>query len=150
MLLDNAHEHALFDVFACCSVHGVKVHVTCQTSHLTCQMFSFVVTLNVSIPLTMTSQEMQERLIQFAVDTSNILERLPQNYMTNHMSKQLFRSTTSIALNYAESNAAESRKDLRGPLIIDFSQKTRIRNKMRGIFFRNSLSYWEINVTKSD
>lgn len=60
----------------------------------------------------MTSAEMQERLIQFAVDTSNLLEKLPQNYMAIHMSKQLFRSTTSIALNYAESNAAESRKDL--------------------------------------
>lgn len=60
----------------------------------------------------MTSAEMQERLIHFAVDTSNILEKLPHNYVTLHLSKQLFRSTTSIALNYAESNAAESRKDL--------------------------------------
>lgn len=55
---------------------------------------------------------MQERLIRFAVDTSDVLEKLPYNYMTLHMSKQLFRSTTSVALNYAESNAAESKKDL--------------------------------------
>ena len=59
----------------------------------------------------MKTHEMQERLILFTVNTINVLEKLPNNFVTQHLRNQLFRSTSSIALNYDESSAAESTKD---------------------------------------
>ena len=53
----------------------------------------------------------EERLIDFAVAITDIIERLPNTRLGNHISGQLVRSGTSPAPNYGEAQSAESRKD---------------------------------------
>jgi four helix bundle protein len=60
----------------------------------------------------MTKDKMQERLIDFAVAVSEIVEALPYKSYARYLGGQVERSGTSPALNYAEACAAESDKDL--------------------------------------
>ncbi|MEX0945133.1 MAG: four helix bundle protein [Balneolaceae bacterium] len=55
--------------------------------------------------------DLEGRLIDFAVAIIKFVTALPNNRITYHFSVQLIRSGTSPALNYAESQSAESRKD---------------------------------------
>lgn len=55
--------------------------------------------------------DIQERLINFAVAIIKLGSLLPQNSVGNHISGQLLRSGTSPAANYGEARGAESRKD---------------------------------------
>lgn len=57
----------------------------------------------------MNKAELEERLIDFAVMVIDLLEEIPGKAAP--LSKQLFRSSTSTALNYGESRSAESLKD---------------------------------------
>ena len=57
-------------------------------------------------------KELLGRLIQFAIDTSELSMRLPDNSYARYIGSQLARSGTSPALNYAEAMGAESIKDL--------------------------------------
>ena len=60
----------------------------------------------------MTKEQMQERLIDFAVAVSEIVEDLPTKRYATYLGGQVERSGTSPALNYGEACAAESDKDL--------------------------------------
>jgi four helix bundle protein len=53
----------------------------------------------------------EARLVAFAVDVLGLCERLPKNPTGNHIGGQLLRSGTSGAPNYAEARAAESAVD---------------------------------------
>jgi four helix bundle protein len=55
--------------------------------------------------------ELEERLIDFAVQIVRIAESLPATKAGGHLSGQLVRSGTSPALNYGEAQSAESRTD---------------------------------------
>ncbi len=55
--------------------------------------------------------QLQERLINFAVMAIHVVEKLPDNKIGNHLGGQFLRSSTSPALNYGEALAAESRRD---------------------------------------
>ena len=59
----------------------------------------------------MNKFELEERLIDFAVNSIEIGELLPKTYFGNHLASQLTRSGTSPALNYGEAQGAESQKD---------------------------------------
>jgi four helix bundle protein len=59
----------------------------------------------------MTKQELEERLINYAVLIIEIVESMPDTKSANHLAGQLLRSGTSPALNYGEAQSAESRKD---------------------------------------
>jgi four helix bundle protein len=59
----------------------------------------------------MNKYELQERLIKFAIRSLDIAEKLYKTYGGIHLSKQIARSGTSPALNYAEAIGAESQKD---------------------------------------
>ena len=55
---------------------------------------------------------LEERLIDFAVEVINLVETLPKNPVCKHLgSNQLLRSGTAPALNYGEAQSAESRAD---------------------------------------
>jgi four helix bundle protein len=56
-------------------------------------------------------QQLQERLINFAVLIVNVINKIPDSKVGNHLGGQLLRSGTSPALNYGEALAAESRRD---------------------------------------
>ncbi len=55
--------------------------------------------------------DLEDRLIDFAVNIIKVAEQLPKNYTGNHLGKQIIRSGTAPALNYGEAQGAESRKD---------------------------------------
>lgn len=55
--------------------------------------------------------DLQERIVSFAAEVCKIVERLPSTRIGNHVSGQLTRCATSPAPNYAEAQAAESRRD---------------------------------------
>jgi four helix bundle protein len=66
-------------------------------------------------------EDLQERLINFAVTVINLCTKLPKNQVGSHIAGQLLRSGTSPAPNYAEARGAESKKD--------FLHKLRITSK---------------------
>ena len=60
----------------------------------------------------MTQQELDDRLTMFAGRCIRVCEALPVKRLGNaQLADQLFRSSTSVAANYAEATQAESRKD---------------------------------------
>jgi four helix bundle protein len=59
----------------------------------------------------MNRKELEERLIEFSVNTAEVINNMPNNKFANHLASQLVRSCTSPALNYGETQSAESTKD---------------------------------------
>ncbi len=59
----------------------------------------------------MTSEELSDRLLDFAAAVGKLVEELPDTRMARHIAGQLVRSATSPAPNYEEGCAAESRAD---------------------------------------
>lgn len=55
--------------------------------------------------------DLEERLIQFAVDVNLICGKIDGSFASQHLSRQLIRSATSSALNYGEAQSAESTRD---------------------------------------
>lgn len=55
--------------------------------------------------------DLEERLIDFAIDVIDIVENLPSTRVGSHIGNQLVRSGTSPAANYGEAQSAESRSD---------------------------------------
>ncbi|WP_295651365.1 four helix bundle protein [uncultured Mucilaginibacter sp.] len=55
--------------------------------------------------------DLEDRLIDFAVDISEIIEKFPETRIGNYLAGQLVRSGCSPALNYGEAQSAESRND---------------------------------------
>jgi four helix bundle protein len=66
----------------------------------------------------MTSDELVERLINFAARVGKVVDALPDTRMGRHIGGQLVRSGTSPAPNYEEACAAESRADFAHKLSI--------------------------------
>jgi four helix bundle protein len=59
----------------------------------------------------MNSKELENRLIDFSIQVVNLIKSLPEDRVTNHLSGQLLRSSTSPALNYGEAQGSESKRD---------------------------------------
>ena len=59
----------------------------------------------------MRKYDLEERLISLAVLVIGLVESMPNTKAANHLAGQLLRSGTSPALNYAEAQSGESRKD---------------------------------------
>ena len=55
--------------------------------------------------------DLEERLIDFAVQIIRMVESLPETKIANHIGGQLIRCGTSPAPNYGEAQGAESRAD---------------------------------------
>lgn len=59
----------------------------------------------------MKTNDLEDRIINFAVLIINLIEEVKTNYAGNYYSHQLIRSSGSPALNYGEARSAESHKD---------------------------------------
>ena len=59
----------------------------------------------------MNKFDSEERLVEFSVLIIEIVNEMPNSKAGNHLSGQLVRSGTSVALNYGEAQSGESRKD---------------------------------------
>jgi four helix bundle protein len=85
--------------------------------------------------------DIQERLIDFAVNIIQFTAKLPKSSAGKHIAVQLLRSGTSPAPNYAEARSAESSKDFIHKLKIALKElnetavwlKIIIRSKMLSI-----------------
>ena len=55
--------------------------------------------------------QLENRLIKFAVDVILMCKHFDGSFASEHLTKQLIRSTTSAALNYGEARSAESSRD---------------------------------------
>lgn len=86
-------------------------------------------------------QELEERIFYFSVDVVNLTDKLPSNLAGRNIAQQLFRSGTSVAANYEEACAAESRADFIHKLRIALKESRESRYWLR------LLSY---TIAKSD
>ena len=59
----------------------------------------------------MKPNQLEERLIKFAVDIILLCKTMDKSFASEHLTKQLIRSSTSVALNYGEARSGESTKD---------------------------------------
>ena len=60
----------------------------------------------------MRKTELEERVIQFAVDVILLFDHpVSSSFAGYHLGKQLIRSATAVALNYGEAQSGESIKD---------------------------------------
>jgi len=59
----------------------------------------------------MTTRELEDRLIVFAIDIIRLSEGIKPSIAGNNFSGQIVRSSSSTALNYDEAQSAESPKD---------------------------------------
>ena len=59
----------------------------------------------------MLADQIEERLLDFAVRIIRLSKALPRDDVGAHIAKQMMRSGTSPAPNYAEARGAESRAD---------------------------------------
>lgn len=64
------------------------------------------------------ADELQERLIDFAVRIIRMAEHMPRSPAGRHLTWQILRSGTSPAANYGEARGAESRADFTHKLTI--------------------------------
>jgi four helix bundle protein len=71
--------------------------------------------------------DIEERLIDFAVRIINLCAHLPQTQAGQHIGGQLLRSGTSPAANYAEARGAESDKDFVHKLKISLKELNETR-----------------------
>ena len=55
--------------------------------------------------------DLEDRLINFSVAIVKLVTETPKTFTGIHLSKQLTRSGTSVALNYGEAQASESKRD---------------------------------------
>jgi len=62
-------------------------------------------------PKSRTSDDLAERLLEFAARVGKVVDALPDSRLGRHIAGQLVRSGTSPAPNYAEACGAESRRD---------------------------------------
>src|SRR5262245_61426324 len=57
------------------------------------------------------ADQLQDRLITFAVTIVEVSAQLPKTQHGRHISKQILRSGSATAANYGEARAAESKSD---------------------------------------
>ena len=55
--------------------------------------------------------DLQEKLVKFSASIILNINGLNKNFASEHLAKQLIRSSTSSILNYGEAQSAELRKD---------------------------------------
>ena len=87
----------------------------------------------------MTSEELAQRLIEFAARVGRVVDALPDTRMGRHVGGQLVRSGTSPAPNYEEACAAESRADFAHKLSICLKELRESRCWIRLIIETNML-----------
>ncbi len=59
----------------------------------------------------MKAQILENRLIEFAANIIGVSKHVDKSFAAEHLSRQLIRSATSVALNYGEARAGESTRD---------------------------------------
>ncbi|MEY2546598.1 MAG: hypothetical protein QOG48_1715 [Verrucomicrobiota bacterium] len=77
--------------------------------------------------------DLEDRLLEFAVRLTKLVDALPHSRTANHVAGQLLRCGTSPFANHGEVQAAESRKDFIHKLGVCFKELKEIRRWLRFI-----------------
>lgn len=85
----------------------------------------------------MTTNDLEERVIDFAVLIVDIVEEIKNNYAGNYYGNLLIRSSGSPALNYGEARSAESHKDFVHKMGICLKELRESHNYLKIIFRAN-------------
>ncbi len=83
--------------------------------------------------------DLERRVADFAARTISVCDALPNRLGALHIKDQLFRSSTSVAANYAEASVPESRKDFIHKMNIALKEIVETRMWLRIIMLRNYL-----------
>ena len=77
-------------------------------------------------------KELEDRLVSLAVSIDSLCKGLDNGYMSQHLSTQIIRSSTSAALNYGEAQAAESKNDFihKASIVLKELRETQINLKL--------------------
>ena len=59
----------------------------------------------------MMRKELESRLISLSIKIDRLCNGMREGFMSQHLSRQVIRSSTSAVLNYGEAQSAESRND---------------------------------------
>jgi four helix bundle protein len=78
-----------------------------------------------------TPEELENRLVDFAVRIGNVADALPDTQLGRHISGQMVRSGTTAAPNYAEGCAEESRRDFAHKLSIGLKELRETKTWLR-------------------
>jgi len=62
--------------------------------------------------------DLEDRLIEFAIMVSDLIEQLPNTKLANHLGNQGIRSCTAPALLYGEAQSGESQRDFIHKILI--------------------------------
>ena len=77
--------------------------------------------------------DLEDRLLEFAVRLTKLVDALPNTRTGNHVAGQLLRCGTSPFANHGEVQAAESRKDFIHKLGVCFKELKEVRRWLRFI-----------------
>ena len=97
----------------------------------------------------MKTNDLEERVINFAVFIIDIVEEVKKNYSGNYYGNQLLRSTGSPALNYGEARSAESHKDFVHKMAICLKELRESYNCLRIIYRANLYNGNKEKITKA-
>ena len=79
----------------------------------------------------LSPEDLEDRLIDFAVRIGEVADALPDNRLGRHIADQIVRSGTSPAPNYSEGCAAESRRDFAHKLSISLKELRETKTWLR-------------------
>ena len=101
----------------------------------------------------MNRQELENRLISFAVDVIRLTNYHKNNYAGNHLSGQIIRSATSVPLNYGEAQSAESKKDFihKLQIVLKELRETMVNLKIiKGALLSNNIELLDKVMVEND
>jgi four helix bundle protein len=90
--------------------------------------------------MSMTPEELSDRLWKFAARVGKVVDALPNNRLGRHVAGQLVRCGTSAPPNYDEACAAESRADFAHKISIALKEMRESRGWLRFIAIAELLS----------
>lgn len=80
-------------------------------TNVQCSMTNVQLGIVVNMENTERKYDLEDRLVEFAGQVIDVVNKLPKELAAKHLGGQLVRSGTSPALNYAEAVGAESKAD---------------------------------------
>lgn len=93
----------------------------------------------------MKTFDLDERMINFSVNIIKLAEKLPKTPTGIYFSNQLIRSASSAALNYAEAQSGESRRDFTHKLLVALKE---LRETNSGLRILEKLEMLGLQETK--
>lgn len=98
----------------------------------------------------MSKNDLEERIIDFAVRVIQLGENIKRTYAGIHLRGQLIRAGSSAALNYGEAQSAESRRDFIHKLKVTLKELRETNVNLKIVYrlkiFKDSLEiHWALN-----